>query len=76
MSDPVQLSVMEVQLFERDVTLRMPFRFGVTTLRESPQAFARVRIQLADGREGWGLAAEMLAPKWFDKNLELSKESG
>ena len=74
MSDPIQLSVREVQLFERDVTLRMPFRFGVTTLRESPQAFARVRIQLSDGREGWGLAAEMLAPKWFDKNLELSNE--
>jgi len=73
-SDPIQLSVKEVQLFERDVTLRMPFRFGVTTLRESPQAFARVRIQLADGREGWGLAAEMLAPKWFDKNLDLSNE--
>ena len=74
MPDPVQLSVLEVQLLERDVTLRMPFRFGVTTLRESPQAFARVRIQLADGREGWGLAAEMLAPKWFDKNLDLSNE--
>ncbi len=74
MSDPIQLSVLEVQLFERDVTLRMPFRFGVTTLRESPQAFARVRVQLADGREGWGLAAEMLAPKWFDKNLDLSNE--
>lgn len=74
MSDPIKLSVQEVQLFERDVTLRMPFRFGVTTLRESPQAFARVRIQLADGRQGWGMAAEMLAPKWFDKNLELSNE--
>jgi hypothetical protein len=72
--DPIKLSVLEVQLFERDVTLRMPFRFGVTTLRESPQLFARVRIRLADGREGWGLSAEMLAPKWFDKNLELSNE--
>jgi len=73
-SDPIKLSVLEVQLFERDVTLRMPFRFGVTTLRESPQVFARVRIRLGDGREGWGLSAEMLAPKWFDKNLELSNE--
>ena len=71
-SEPIKLSVLDVQLFEREVTLRMPFRFGVTTLRESPQVFARVRIQLADGREGWGLSAEMLAPKWFDKNLELS----
>ena len=52
----------------------MPIKFGVTTLRESPQVFARVRIRLPDGREGWGLSAEMLAPKWFDKNLELSND--
>ena len=74
MSEPIQLSVRDVQLYERDVTLRMPFRFGVVTLRECPQVFARVRIQLSDGREGWGHSAEVLAPKWFDKNLELSNE--
>lgn len=74
MSDAARLTVQEVELYERDVTLRMPFRFGVVTLTESPQAFARVRVRMADGREGWGMAAEMLAPKWFDKNLELSNE--
>jgi hypothetical protein len=52
----------------------MPFRFGVVTLTESPQAFVRVRIALEDGREAWGAAAEMLAPKWFDKNPALSNE--
>ncbi|SVD46503.1 uncharacterized protein METZ01_LOCUS399357, partial [marine metagenome] len=67
MAEYTKLLVQEVQLYERDVTLRMPFKFGVTTLRESPQVFARVRIRLPDGREGWGLSAEMLAPKWFDK---------
>ena len=52
----------------------MPFRFGVVTLTEAPQAFVRARIRLADGREGWGAGAELLAPKWFDKNLALSNE--
>jgi hypothetical protein len=52
----------------------MPFRFGVITLTEAPQCFVRVRIELADGRSQWGGAAEMLAPKWFDKNLALSNE--
>ena len=74
MSEPATVSVSEVQLFERDVTFRMPFRFGVVTLTASPQAFARVRIRDGSGREGWGMAAEMLAPKWFDKNLELTNE--
>ena len=66
------LIVREVRLYERDVHLRMPFRFGVVTLTEAPQCFVRVRIELADGRSQWGAAAELLPPKWFDKNLALS----
>ena len=69
-----RLSVKEVRFYERDVRFRMPFRFGVVTLSEAPQAFCRVRIALESGREGWGMAAEMLAPKWFDKSLELSND--
>ena len=71
---PVRFSIAAIDLFERDVKLRMPFRFGVVTLTESPQAFARVRIRLADGREATGAAAELLAPKWFDKNPALTNE--
>ncbi|MGE5793117.1 MAG: enolase C-terminal domain-like protein [Bacteroidota bacterium] len=63
-----------VELYERPVRLRMPFRFGVVTLTAAPQAFVRARIRLPDGREGWGAGAEILAPKWFDKNLALSNE--
>ena len=68
------ITVTEIALYERDVTFRMPFRFGVVTLTEAPQAFVRVRVRGDGGRESWGVAAEMLAPKWFDKNLELSNE--
>jgi L-alanine-DL-glutamate epimerase-like enolase superfamily enzyme len=66
--------VADIELRERDVRLRMPFRFGVVTLTESPQAFVRARIRLEDGREAWGAAAELLAPKWFDKDPALSNE--
>jgi hypothetical protein len=52
----------------------MPFRFGVVTLTEAPQVFVRARIELPDGSSHWGGAAELLAPKWFDKNLALSNE--
>lgn len=73
MSAP-QLIVREVRLYEREVRLRMPFRFGVVTLTQAPQCFVRVRIELSDGSSHWGAAAEVLAPKWFDKNLALSNE--
>ena len=66
--------VREIALYERDVRLRMPFRFGVVTLTEAPQCFVRARIEYPDGRSQWGAAAEILAPKWFDKNLALSNE--
>jgi hypothetical protein len=69
-----QFLVRDVQLYERPVRLRMPFRFGVVTLTEAPQCFVRVRIEFPDGRPHWGAAAELLAPKWFDKNLALSND--
>ena len=70
----VRLRITGVELFERAERLRMPFRFGVVTLTGAPQAFARVRIRTEDGREAEGAAAELLAPKWFDKNPALSNE--
>ncbi|HEX5612596.1 MAG TPA: enolase C-terminal domain-like protein [Burkholderiales bacterium] len=73
-SSAVKLGIVALEFFERDVRLRMPFRFGVVTLTESPQAFVRARIRTADGREAEGAAAELLAPKWFDKNPALSNE--
>src|SRR3569832_1416440 len=69
-----RLRLIAVECFERPVTLRLPFRFGVVTLREAPQLFVRARIRRADGREGGGISAELLVPKWFDKTPELSND--
>jgi L-alanine-DL-glutamate epimerase-like enolase superfamily enzyme len=70
----VKIHIAGIELLERDVRLRMPFRFGVVTLTEAPQAFVRLRIRTEDGHEAEGAAAELLAPKWFDKNPALSNE--
>jgi len=73
-----RFSLRSIEFAERHVRLRMPFRFGVVTLTESPQAFVRARIRLEDGphsgREAEGAAAELLAPKWFDKDPALTNE--
>jgi len=73
-SGAVRLRIASLGFFERDVKLRMPFRFGVVTLTESPQVFVRLRIRTEDGRDAEGAAAELLAPKWFDKNPAVSNE--
>ena len=69
-----RVRIIEVETFERDVRLRLPFRFGVMTLLEAPQAFVRVRLEGADGRTAIGCAAEMMVPKWFDKRPELTPQ--
>ena len=67
-------AIREICFYERPVRLRLPFRFGVVTLTQAPQCFVRARIESPDGRSHWGAAAEMLVPKWFDKNQALSND--
>ncbi len=74
MTEATSLTLIDVEQYERDVRLRMPFRFGVVTLTEAPQTYVRARIKTADGREGWGMSADLLAPKWFDKSPDLTNE--
>ena len=66
--------IAEIELLETPVVLRMPFRFGIVTLRECFQAFVRVRIETLNGKSAWGATAEMIAPKWFDKNPSLTDD--
>jgi hypothetical protein len=63
-----------IDCFEQPVRYRMPFRFGAATVDAGMQAFVRARIHLTDGRESEGAAAELMVPKWFDKDPDLSGE--
>ena len=75
MSAPApRFAIEEIRFFERDVVLRLPFRFGAATVTSCPQVYVRARIRLPDGRTSEGCAAEMMIPKWFDKNPGLSNE--
>lgn len=67
-----RFTLLETERFEWPFTLRLPFRFGVITVTQGRQAVIRARIRLDDGREAWGIAAETLAAKWFDKDPKLS----
>ncbi len=67
-----RFTLVETQRLEWPFRLRMPFRFGVITVTHGRQAVLRARIRLEDGTEHWGLAAESLAAKWFDKDPALT----
>ncbi len=68
------LTVLAVEAFEREYRNRMTFRFGNITSTGGRQGVIRLRVRLADGREGWGYAAESIGGKWFDKNPALSDQ--
>jgi L-alanine-DL-glutamate epimerase-like enolase superfamily enzyme len=74
MTQAPRITLLDASFYERPVKLRLPFRFGVVTLREAPQIFVCLRVKMADGREGEGLSAELLVPKWLDKSPALSND--
>ena len=60
------LQILSFELYRHDVRLRMPFRYGIATMTEGPVVFVRLRV--ADGgREVFGIASDLLPPKWFTK---------
>jgi hypothetical protein len=67
-----EFRVVAIELYERPVALRIPFRFGAATVTHAPQAFVRAGILLDDGREARGAAAELMIPKWFGKSPQKS----
>ncbi|KZS50544.1 mandelate racemase [Rhizobium anhuiense] len=67
-----RIKIIEIDAFERDISLRLPFRFGAATLEKAPQAFLGVRVEDEKGRTAIGGAAELMVPKWFDKDPALT----
>ena len=68
-----RLSILEADWSERPVTMRLPFQFGSTEVRETAEAYASVMIEV-DGRRETGRAAQLMVPRWFDKRADLTNE--
>ena len=66
-----RLAVKGIELSERRVLFQHPFRFGAVTVNEAPQIFVHVTIEV-DGKSSSGAAAELMVPKWFNKDPSLS----
>jgi hypothetical protein len=56
----------------RNAYTRMPFRFGVITMRASPVLTLALEVEDAQGHRATGYAADFLAFRWFDKRPEKS----
>src|SRR6218665_2934569 len=71
---PPRLRVRNLTWFERPLTFRHPFRFGSVTVTGAPQLFLHAEIELQSGIRSLGATAELMVPKWFDKNPALSPD--
>ena len=74
MAEAPRFQLRAIELYERPVHAApaVSLRRGDADA-SAPQAFARVRVALPTAAAAWGAAAELMAPKWFDKNLALSQ---
>lgn len=71
----MSIVVTESELRSIQLKTRMPFRYGIATMTEFPLAFVRIRARI-DGVQSFGIASDLLPPKWFTKvpDKPLSEE--
>lgn len=58
----------------RNVRTRMPFKYGVATLTSVPILHLVAELEVEGGGRATGVAADILPPKWFDKDPAKSYE--
>ncbi len=68
------LCVLHGSLHLDPVRTRLPFRFGAATLRETGLLSLRLAAEDERGQGAVGCAADLLVPKWFDKDPAKSPE--
>ena len=69
----IALRVRSIEWFERQVPFRIPFRFGAATVTGAPQLFLHAEIEADNGR-CLGATAELMVPKWFNKDPALTPD--
>jgi len=67
-----QIKVVGTRAGIRNAFTRMPFRFGVITMRAAPVLTLAVEVEDESGRRATGYAADFLAFRWFDKRHDKS----
>jgi Enolase C-terminal domain-like len=69
---PIEIKVVRTRSGIRNAHTRMPFRFGVVTMRAAPLLTIAAEIEDGRGRRATGYAADFLAYRWFDKRPDKS----
>lgn len=68
----MQIRIVSLAIASLPCRTRLPFRFGATTVTAAPLLHARATVEAVDGRRADGVAADLLVPRWFRKDLDRS----
>ncbi len=63
--------ILRYDAYVLNIRMRMPFRFGISTMTFAPHLFLRIELAV-DGTRAFGVAADHLPQKWFTKNPQTS----
>ncbi len=63
-----KITIRDIAITERPVRFTHPFRFGVVTVEGANEAFIHVEMEVEGCGRSRGATAELLVPKWFNKN--------
>lgn len=66
----VEVAIESIDFYMRNVSMRLPFRYGKACLVAAPLFHVRLVARSAEGATAYGVSADMLPPKWFDKSPE------
>jgi len=69
-----RLRIASIDWFERPVEFRGPFKFGAVTVTAASQLFLFAEIETEDGHRSLGATAELMVPKWFNKDPALTPD--
>ena len=65
--------IKSIEFSERRVPFCHPFRFGAVTVNEASQLFVHLNADVG-GKSSNGVTAELMVPKWFNKDPALSAD--
>lgn len=65
-----RIRLVQSKMVVRNAFTRLPFRFGVVTMKAAPVGLLEIEIEFEGGGVQKGVASDFLAYKWFDKSPE------
>ncbi len=70
------VAIKDIEFYVRAMRMRMPFKFGNVVADSLTALHMAMDLELGNGRRARGWAADMLSPKWFDKDPSKTMADG